>query len=117
MDTTQTPEAKPYKYLTTTAAKMAKRGPFVPCTLSAEVLFESLPADGSVEIRWEGFGHVHGVERFGTHQMRRAADGRGVEVLRVSPGSQTGHLETILVHPLGKGRTVRTFRKARPGEL
>lgn len=107
---------KPYTYRTTTAAAMAKRGPFVPCTLTAEALFESLPEDGSIEVRWEGFGSVGGVERFGTSRVRRAADGHGVEVLRVAPGS-IDYLETILVHPLGKGRTVRTFRHAREGEI
>lgn len=116
MDTTTT-EAKPYKYLTTTAAKMAQRGAYVPCAITAEVLYESLPADGSVEVRWEGFGHVHGVERFGTSQMRRAADGQGVEVLRVAPGSRTGFLEPILIHPLGKGRMIRTFRHAPKGAI
>lgn len=116
MDTTTT-EAKPYKYLTTTAAKMAQRGAYVPCALTAEVLYESLPADGSVEVRWEGFGHVSGVERFGTSRMRRAANGQGVEVLRQVAGGRSGELETILVHPLGKGRTIRTFRHAPKGAI
>lgn len=116
MDTTTT-EAKPYKYLTTTAAKMARRGAYVPCAITAEVLYESLPADGSVEVRWEGFGHVSGVERFGTSRMRRAANGQGVEVLRQVAGGRSGELETILVHPLGKGRTIRTFRHAPEGAI
>ena len=117
MDTTRTAESKPYKHLTTTAAKMAKRGAYVPCTITAEALYESLPEDGSVEVRWEGFGHIHGVEHFGTSRMRRAADGRGVEVVRTASGSKTGHLEPILVHPLGRGRTVRTFRHAPQGAI
>jgi len=93
-----------YAYRTTTAARMAKRGPFAPVTLAVDVLFESLPADGSPEVRWEGFGHVHGVERFGTHIMRRSPEGDGVEVMRSNDGT------VVLRHPLGVGRTVRTFR-------
>jgi len=110
--TTQTKApAKPYRYRTTTAARMAKLGNFVPCTLSAETLFDSLPEDGSVEVRWQGFGSVGGVERFSTQRLRRSADGQSVEVLRAAPGSTTGYLEVILRYPLGKGRTVRTFRR------
>lgn len=117
MDTTSTAEQKPYKYLTTTAAKMAKRGAYVPCTLTAEALYESLPEDGSVQVRWEGFGHVNGVEQFRTTRVRRAADGRGVEVLRQVWGGRPGELEPILIHPLGRGRTVRTFRHAPKGTI
>lgn len=106
--------ATPYRYRTTTAARMAARGAFVPCTITAENLFESLPEDGSVEVRWSGFGSVHGVERFSTSRMRRGAS--GVEVLRTAPGT-VDSLEVILVHPLGKGRTVRTFRHARKNEI
>lgn len=113
MDTTSTAkaQAKPYRYRTTTAARMAELGNFIPCTLNAETLFDSLPADGSVEVRWQGFGSVHGVERFSTQRLRRSADGKSVELLRVVPGSTTGYLEVILRYPLGKGRTVRTFRR------
>ena len=84
--TTQTKApAKPYRYRTTTAARMAKLGNFTPCTLSAETLFDSLPEDGSVEVRWQGFGSVGGVERFSTQRLRRSADGQSVVVLRAAP--------------------------------
>ncbi|MFC4225457.1 hypothetical protein [Lysinibacter cavernae] len=103
-----------YRYRTTTAAKMAARGAFVPCSITAEVLFESLPEDGAVEVRWIGFGLVGGVERFSTNRMRRGVS--EVEVLRTAHGT-VDELQVLLVYPLGKGRTVRTFRHARNGEV
>lgn len=90
-----------YTYRTTTAAKMAARGPFVPQTITVDTLHATLPEDGSPVVRWQGFGHVHGVESFSTHIMRRSGD--RVEVMRSNDGT------IVIAYPIGQGRTVRSF--------
>lgn len=99
-----------FVYKTTTPSRMAARG-LRPATITAETLFDSLPEDGSVAVRWQSFGHVHGLERFSTHMMRRAVDRLAVEVLRIAPGTRD-HLEPLVVYPLGHDRTIRTFVQA-----
>ena len=90
--------------MSTMTAKTAHARRLRPVTITAERMFASLPEDGTLAVRWEGFGHVRGQEMFGTSSMRRGD--AAIDVV-LSSGS------VILRHPLGAGRTIRTLTKQR----
>lgn len=91
-----------YRYRSTTAAAASRQG-LRAVTVSAEYIFEALPADGRPQVVWQSFGRVAGVERFATHIMRRSPGGDRVETMRPSDGT------VVVAYPLGAGRTLRTF--------
>lgn len=100
--------AAPYRYRSTSLASARKRGQRA-ATFTVEELRTFLPADGNVTVLWVSFGHVHGVERFGTEQVRLSAD--GVETLGRFDGSPADVTEVVMRRPFGQGRTVRLLTR------
>lgn len=99
-----------YRFKTATENDMLKRG-IHAVSLRAEDFYNSLPEDNSTVIRWESIGNVNGVECFVTRRIRRAIDGRSVEILSVAPDNE-GNIYPVMNYYLNSGLRIRTFRKA-----
>lgn len=100
-----------YRFKTTTETEMAKQGIYTAATMIAEDFYQTLPENNSFIIRWESIGNVHGVECFVTRRVRRAKDGKSVEILSVVPNAK-GEFYRVMSYNLNQNSHIRTFRRA-----